>query len=373
MVQTHLSRMKNALLGAALVGFCLSFSVRAAESVGSAELWYFASLPPLAAPASIRSAPVKPGSTTVVVAVIDSGVIKEHPALKGVLLPGYDMVANPRNLRGGRSGDFSPDGQDANCGRNVTSSSFRTHGTEVASIVAGNGHENMWGVNPKAKILPIRVFGACGMAPEDMVDAILWAAGLPVAGVPNNPNPAKVINISISGGTASCRPSLQNAIDTVITRGVFVVVAAGNNFNRPLAEPANCQGVISVGALSAENQIEKYSALDPRTTIYTVGGGPALRNNEPWSENKLRVATLGKDLLSGDKLVVEDKGVGTSFASPVISGFLSLLISHRPTMLPTDWSTYAQQFVRQVTPLPKCANCQPLGLVIQNASMMVKP
>jgi serine protease len=327
--------------------------------------WYLEVEASMAAPASIKTAPIQPGASTIVVAVIDSGVLPEHPALKGVLLPGYDMISEGRNLRGGRSADFSPDAKDAGCGRSIVSSSFRTHGTEVASIIAGNGFDNMWGVNPKAQVLPIRVFGACGMAIEDMVDAIRWAAGLPVAGLPLNPKPARVINLSIAGGSSGCRPALQKTIDAVIERGSFVVAAAGNNFQKPLAEPANCEGVISVGAVSAQNQIEKYSALDPRTSIYTMGGGPPLRNNTPWEENKLRVATVDTGLLGGERLVVLDKAVGTSFAAPLVSGFLSLWLSHSPRVKPADWALHANAFVRSIPQLAKCPDCRPLGLVAQ--------
>jgi serine protease len=315
------------------------------------------------APASIHSAAIAPGQVPITVAVIDSGIISEHPALKGTLLPGYDMVAAPRNLRGGRSANFAPDPRDATCGQKIVSASFRTHGTEVASLIAGNGYENARGINPQAKILPVRIFGTCGMSPDDMVDAIRWASGLPVAGLPTNANPAKVINISIAGGGSQCRPELQKAIDAANKAGAFVVVAAGNNFQRPLAEPANCDGVISVGALSAENKIENYSALDPRISIYTTGGGPNLAVNQNWAKNKLRVASAEPEWTGNERLIVADKGVGTSFAAPLVSGFLSLWLSYHPNATPQDWSSYVDSFVRQVPRLEKCADCYPRGLV----------
>lgn len=345
-------------MGVGLIAFCFGAHARDLP-------WYLEADSPRAAPASIQTGSIQPGSMPVTVAVIDSGVLKDHPALQGVLLPGFDMVQSAKNLRGRRSPDFEPDARLASCGRNITSSSFRTHGTEVASIVAGNGHNEMWGVNPAARIVPIRVFGACGMAPEDMIDAIRWAAGLPVAGVPNNANPARVINVSIAGGSLQCRPQLQAAIDAAIKQGAFVVVAAGNNFQRALAEPANCEGVISVGALSAENQIANYSALDPRTSIYTVGGGPPLRNNMPWANNKIRVATIEVDAAGAENMIVADKGIGTSFAAPLVSGFLSLWLSHRPSLRPADWEAYADHFVRSVPQLAKCPDCNPNGLMVQ--------
>jgi serine protease len=371
MVQTAVkleSRSARHLL-TACVGLCLTLPL----STQARNLqWYFDADTTTAAPASMKTEPIEPGQAQVVVAVIDSGVLVDHPALKGKLLPGFDMVSEAQNGVGGRSPNYTPSPKGASCGQRMVSSSFRTHGTEVASIVAGNGHQEMWGVNPNALILPIRVFGPCGMTREDLVDSIRWAAGLPVAGVPANPRPARVINISISGGANQCRPSLQAAVNDAIKQGAFVVAAAGNNFQRPLVEPANCEGVISVGALSADNRIENYSALDPRTTIYTVGGGPTLKVSEPWAENKLRVATIGLSLFGAEQLVVADKGVGTSFAAPLVSGFLSLWLSHRPNLKPSDWSNYAHQFVRSVPKLAKCPDCTPQGLVVAESILKVQ-
>ena len=226
-----------------------------------------------AAPAAINTAGTKPGPHEVVVAVIDGGVLPNHPSLSGRLLPGYDMLSAPNNLKGGRSSDFGPDARDAKCGDRVSSGSYRTHGTEVASLIAGNGRDGVAGVNPSAKILPVRLFGSCQMSRTDLLDSISWAAGMPVAGAPNNPNPARVINLSFAGGKAVCGDDLQQLLDRVAKKNIFVVAAVGNTFGKRLAEPANCRGVISVGAVDAENNIENYSSLDPRTTIYAPGGG----------------------------------------------------------------------------------------------------
>lgn len=354
MVQAHLMLRRLCLsLG---LGLC------AAAQAGTTP-WHIEASGPETAPASIQSAQVSPGPSPVVVAVIDSGVIAEHPALHGVLLPGFDMVSGRINLRGARSDNFAPDPRDATCEQRLVSSSFRTHGTEVAGLIAGNGHDHMWGVNPRARILPVRIFSTCGMSPDDMIDAIRWAAGLKVEGVGVNPYPAKVINLSITGGNAHCRRDLQKAIDAVRARGTFVVAAAGNNFQKPLAEPANCEGVISVGAVSAENKIENYSALDARTSIYTTGGGPALRVSQPWSLNKLRVATAESGALGGERLIVADKGIGTSFAAPVVSGFLSLWLSLNPHVQPQDWDVHVSSFIREIPKLDKCTECNPRGLV----------
>jgi EAL domain-containing protein (putative c-di-GMP-specific phosphodiesterase class I) len=130
--------------------------------------------------------------------------------------------------------------------------------------------------------------------------------------------------MSIAGGLSVCGADLQRLIDRVVAKKIFVVAAAGNNFQKPLPEPANCKGVISVGALDAENKIEVYSALDPRTVIYAPGGGKQLSSSANWANNKLMVATYELDFLGQERPASLERGVGTSFAAPIVSGFISL-------------------------------------------------
>jgi serine protease len=317
----------------------------------------------LSAPSAINTIQDKPGPNRIVVAVIDSGVMSGHPSLAGQLLPGYDMVSATQNLRNKRSTDFTPDERGAKCGSRLMANSFRTHGTEVASLVAGNGVEGVFGVNPYAQVLPIRVFGACAMSRKDLMDGIAWAAGLPVVGLPDNPNPAKIINLSMAGGFAVCGADLQALIDRLVQEHKFIVAAAGNNFHKPLHEPANCAGVISVGALNAENRIEVYSALDARTFVYAPGGGASLPLNAAWAVNKLKVATYELDFLGNERATTRFSGVGTSYSAPVVAGFISLWLSHYPDKTFADFLREKPRFVRHVEPIEQCAECAPMGLV----------
>jgi serine protease len=273
------------------------------------------------------------------------------------------MLSAPNNLRGNRSTNYNPDERDARCGDRLVSSAFRTHGTEVSSLIAGNGTDGVYGVNPNARILPIRLFGACSMTRSDLLDALNWAAGIPVSGVPNNPNPARVINLSIAGGLPVCGPDLQQTINKLISMKVFVVAAAGNNFHKPLPEPANCKGVISVGSVDAENKLEVYSAMDPRTTIYAPGGGKRLAGDQAWSINKLKIATYELDFTGQEKPAAQFRGVGTSYAAPIVSGFISLWLSYQPEHTPADFWTELPQFIRDVQPILACPECQPKGLL----------
>lgn len=326
--------------------------------------WHLgASSSQLSAPSAINTAQEKPGPHRMTVAVIDSGVIATHPSLAGQLLPGYDMVSGSQNLRGQRSTNFSPDERGARCGSRLMANSFRTHGTEVASLIAGNGVNGVWGVNPEAKILPIRVFGPCGISRKDLMDAIAWAAGLAAPDLPANPYPAHIINLSMAGGLSECGTDLQALVDRLIQHQKFIVAAAGNNFHKPLTEPANCNGVISVGALNAENRIEVYSALDPRTFVYAPGGGASLPVNTAWAVNKLKVATYELDFLGNERATTRFSGVGTSYAAPVVAGFISLWLSYNPNKNLADFFQEKPYFVRRVEPIAQCAQCVPMGLV----------
>lgn len=312
---------------------------------------------PNAAPAAINVWGVQPGPHPVVVALIDSGVLSAHPALQGRLLPGVDMQSGINNLRGKRSDLSEPEAPNLDCRERPVSPGYRTHGTEVASLIAGNGYDNVWGVNPQAQILPIRVVGPCPMTRQDIHDAIAWAAGFDVPGVASNPYPADIINISFSGGGFECASSTQAMIDRVLAKGVFVVASGGNTFGKRLQEPANCKGVIAVGAVNPILEIEPYSSLDERTTVYAPGGGVKMNRPESWANNKLRVATevMPRDALP--KFTGADRGVGTSFAAPLVSGFLSLLKSVKPSFNPIYFAENLNDFTQQIEADLKNGQC----------------
>ena len=190
----------------------------------------------------------------VTVAVLDSG-ITSHPDLDANVLPGYDFIAESAfsNDGNGRDSDPTDAGNwtvDNQCftGSKATASDW--HGTHVAGTIAAiaNNNEGIAGVAPEAKIVPVRVLGACGGFDSDITDGIIWAAGGRVRGVPTNQNPAQVINMSI-GSEGTCTTPYRQAIAQANKRGSIVVVAAGNNnFDASKSSPGNCDDVINVGA-----------------------------------------------------------------------------------------------------------------------------
>lgn len=96
-----------------------------------------------------------------------------------------------------------------------------------------------------------------------------WAAGLSAANVPTNTHPAKVINLSL-GTVGTCSATEQSAINDALAQGVVVVVAAGNqNIDTSQFTPANCQGVIVVGALDNNGARASYSNYGTKVDLST--------------------------------------------------------------------------------------------------------
>jgi serine protease len=274
------------------------------------------------------------GSTDTVVAVLDTGIL-EHKDLKDRVLPGYDFVSSLSDARDGDGRDSDPtDMGDYVLSSDLCPNSFSTndsswHGTHVAgTIVAStNNSRGIAGVDQRAMLLPVRVLGKCGGRLSDITDAIVWAAGGSVSGVPDNQNPADVINLSL-GAFGSCTSTMQSAINFANSKGVVVVVAAGNeglNLDwRPFI-PATCRGVITVGASNRSGTFTSYSNRGEFVDISAPGGD--IRGS---------IVSLSN---SGDTVVDEDaykELMGTSMATPHVSGVASLIHAANPELYPAQ-------------------------------------
>ncbi len=278
-----------------------------------------------------------------VVAVLDTG-ISPHPDLAGRVLPGYDFVSEVHfaNDGNGRDNDASDPGdwvstadrsdvRFANCPEQRST----WHGTIIAGLIAAlpdNGI-GVAGINRQARILPVRVAGKCGAAVADIVDGMRWAAGLPVAGVPANPHPARIINISF-GGALPCGREYQTAIDELRARGVVVVAAAGNEHSA-VSRPASCAGVVGVAALNRDGFKAHYSnfgAALASTGLATVGGDDGREG--AWREllSDGGMVTIWNNGATGPGNAEYAKLFGTSFAAPLVAGTLSLMLSSNPSL-----------------------------------------
>lgn len=278
---------------------------------------------------------VTTGGSRTIVAVLDTG-IRPHVAMSRRILPGYDFIsdATRANDGDGRDADASDpgdwvtradrDGRFPDC--DIEDSSW--HGTLVAGVIAANGNDRAWtsGLNWAAKILPVRVLGKCGGTDSDIIDAIAWAAGLPVPGVPANPTPAHVINLSL-GGEGTCLLSYRTTMRAALARGVTraIVVAAGND-NADVANhsPANCPDAIAVASTNSAGDKASYSNSGPGITLAAPGG-----------HYSRRLATDGVFTLSnaGATTPAEDTVAnvgGTSLAASMVSGVVSLMLDAAP-------------------------------------------
>ena len=99
--------------------------------------------------------------------------------------------------------------------------------------------------------------------------------------------------------------------------------------------------------------------------IYAPGGGKDLSGNTPWHLNKLKVASFDVDFKGEETPLGVERGVGTSYAAPLVSGFLSLLLSQRPEMSPSQFVNELSKFTRPVNSTQKCPECLPKGLAMQ--------
>ena len=271
------------------------------------------------------------GSAGVTVAVLDTG-ITQHPELAGRVLPGYNFISDPSiaNDGGGRDNDPSDPGDntsDNECGPGVPGEPSSWHGTFTSGLIAANTDNGagIAGVNWNAKILPVRVLGRCGGTFDDIAAAILWAVGVPVAGAPLNPNPARVINLSL-GGQSSCPQAIQDAINVALAQGVVVSIAAGNDsINVSMFAPANCAGVITVGASTRQGDRATYSNFGIRVDVSAPGGDG---NQADW------ILSLSNDGTSSPRGPAYAIGIGTSFAAPHVAGVASLMLARNANLTP---------------------------------------
>ncbi|KAB2347834.1 S8 family serine peptidase [Actinomadura rudentiformis] len=225
--------------------------------------------------------PVSQGAG-VTVAVIDTGVNASLPEFQGAVVPGADLE------RG--SGD----------GRTDTDTKLGGHGTGMAALIASQGGRTGFvGVAPQAKILPI-----IADSHEATTKGIRYAVD----------HGAKVISIS-QGHTASqgCEPNYQQAISYALQKDAVVVVSAGNSgnaSNRP-ESPANCAGVLAVGAVDNKKKAWIGTQRQPYVAV-AAPGAP--------------VTSVGKEgRLVGDV-------IGTSQAAALTSAVAALVRSKHPQM-----------------------------------------
>ena len=321
------------------------------------------------APAAINAEQawdITKGSTSVVVAVLDTGVRFDHPdlpQLTGNMLPGYDMVSpdsagvfTTANDGSGRDGDASDPGDfvmtgEATAGCPQSDSSW--HGTQTLGLIGAVTNDNLGMASVShggVKVMPVRVLGKCGGFDSDIQAGMLWAAGIAVPGAPANPTPARILNMSL-GGVATCG-SYAGIVSQVNAQGAVIVVSAGNSSGHVVSSPANCPGVIGVAALRHVGDKVGFSDIGPEITIAAPGGNcintgtgeaclyPILTTSNAGTTTPI-VGPAGA-IYSGSF----DPSLGTSFSAPLVSGTVALMLSVHPTLTPAQVKAKLQSSAR---------------------------
>lgn len=259
------------------------------------------------------------------VAVLDTGYVA-HPDLVTGMANGYDFISDPLSARDGDGRD--PDPKDEGdyapynlCKDQANAHTSTWHGTSVAGVIGARGGNGMGivGTADLARVQPVRVLGRCGGRTSDIADAIIWAAGGHVDGVPDNTYPAKIINMSL-GTVSTCPAAYQRAIDIARSKGAIVVAAAGNgNTDASKYAPANCMGVITVGATTKAGTRASFSNYGTRVNISAPG------------EDILTLSMNSLDRPDNTKFSYDYES-GTSMAAPHVSALLAQQLVNGTTM-----------------------------------------
>jgi serine protease len=310
-----------------------------------------------------------------VVAVLDTGVTAHHE-LTGRLLPGYDFVSDwdgqaqrgHANDGDGRDADPSDPGDGVTAddrtadparygGCELRNSSW--HGTTIAGMLAG-ATDNGAGVAAMqwdGRVVPVRVAGKCGADLADVIDGMRWAAGLAVAGVPANANPARIVSISF-GGDAPCNAAYLDAIDDLAQApgGGAVLVAAAGNSHGALVRPASCAGAVGVVALNRDGFKSTYSSFGTQAALATVGGDDS---DGAWGDllADSGLLAIGNAGTQAPGAATYARVFGTSFSAPVAAGVAALMLSVNPQLTAAQVREGLQRTARPHVTSPHLGAC----------------
>lgn len=286
---------------------------------------------------------------------VTAGIVDSGLAVNGDVdnntkfLGGIDMISDPwiAGDNNGRDADYLDMGDwiSANECRNPEDQPSSWHGTHVAGILSAitDNNEGVSGTAPEAKMVMARALGKCGGTIRDIADAIAWTAGVEIQGLPTNPAPAQILNLSLGGMTpdGQCDPLYQEAVTAARNAGATIFVAAGNDGGlTDNITPANCDGVIVIGATGPEGHRAAYSNYGDAVDLGAPGGNAVAYDdygNVNYVEGHQFLSTVhpsSQDHMNPAAGIQNEYGYkeGTSMATPLAAGVAAMMLDANPNL-----------------------------------------
>ncbi|MDP2925921.1 MAG: S8 family serine peptidase [Nanoarchaeota archaeon] len=211
------------------------------------------------------------------IAVIDSGINKDHPDLKNNIRGGVSFINNT---------EYSSDDLG--------------HGTSVAGVIAASNNEiGVVGVAPDTELYSVKVIGASGGKLSNFIQGIQWAI--------NNNMSIIVMSLGISVDS----PSLNRMVNEAYSKGIILVAASGKN--NQIYYPAKYSSVIAVGSVNEKSELTSEN-----------GAGDELEFVAP-GENIISTSINGYNSYDG-----------TSMAAPHVAGIAALIKENYPSWTNND-------------------------------------
>lgn len=291
----------------------------------------------------------------VIVAVIDSGFDIDHEDLAINLVPGCDFF-----------GQFGKDNEPGLLNISKTNRDYY-HGTHVTGIVAAvtNNTIGISGLSnlSNVRVQPIKIFGKDGNRGVTTIDlaadAMRWAAGLDVEGMLPNPTPADIINFSV--GRPEPSDVLEEAVNDIVAAGKIFVASSGNRLGgNGIMYPSALPNAISVGSIDStltHSSFSRYNEVGRIIDVVAPGGNGT--SSHAGSSCSGILSTIPENQY--------DCSIGTSMASPYVSGVLAMIWAKYPewtseqvkerlfasSFFDTSWQFEATKYGRGVPCLDK--------------------